>query len=358
MKTAGVTGRGAEVGIARVLGVGGAPAIRLLRAARRPWVRSTPSTTSTPSGGLDTAAGAPIPQALMRAVVHRAVRRQLRTSITVERRRRNIELLATMQRLPPGARIRSTRLSAVPAEHVELPGLYSRRVLLYLHGGGYTIGSPRTHRALVAHLAAAAGRPAFTLDYRLAPEHPFPAAVDDAEAAYRALLRLGFGTTDIAVAGDSAGGGLAVALALRLRDRGVPLPACLALISPWTDLTLSDPSTHSDRREVLLRTAWLEQSSADYADPDRSRPEVSPVFADLRGLPPVMVHVGTQELLRSDADRLAVQLTHDGVPVEVRHLDGMWHVWHLHAGLVAAPTRAVGELGAFIRGAAPSAKQP
>jgi acetyl esterase/lipase len=267
-------------------------------------------------------------------------------------------LLSTIQRLPASTRVDSTRLGPVPAERVDLPGLDQQRVLLYLHGGGYTTGSPRTHRALVAHLAASAGRPAFTLDYRLAPEHPFPAAVDDAEAAYHALLRAGFRATDIAVAGDSAGGGLAVSLALRLRDQGVALPACLALISPWVDLTLSDPSTRNDRRDVLLRTVWLEQSAADYAGADRSRPEVSPAFADLRGLPPVTIHVGTTELLRADADRLAAELVHDGVPVDVRRLDDMWHVWHLHAGLVAAPTRAVRELGAFIRTAASPGEQP
>ena len=292
---------------------------------------------------------APIPRALMRAVVRRAVRPQLRPSVALDRRRRNIELLSTMRRLPAGTRVDSTRLGPVPAERVDLPGLDQQRVLLvpehghgragvghaghvpgldqqrvllYLHGGGYTIGSPRSHRALVAHLAASAGRPAFTLDYRLAPEHPFPAAVDDAEAAYHALLRAGFRATDIAVAGDSAGGGLAVSLALRLRDHGVALPACLALISPWADLTLSDPSTRNDRRDVLLRTAWLERSAADYAD------------------------------------RLAARLVHDGVSVDVRRFVDMWHVWHLHAGLVAAPTRAVRELGAFVRTAASPGDQP
>lgn len=292
---------------------------------------------------------APIPQALMRAVVRHAVRPQLRPSVALDRRRRTVEVLSTIRRLPARTRVDPTRLGPVPAERVDLPGLDRRRVLLHLHGGGYTIGSPRTHRALVAHLAASAGRPAFTLDYRLAPEHPFPAAVDDAEAAYRALLRAGYRASDIAVAGDSAGGGLAVSLAVRLRERGVPLPACLALISPWADLTLSAPSTRDDRRDVLLRTAWLEQCAADYAGADRSRPEVSPAFADLRELPPATIHVGTTELLRADADRLAAQLVRDGVPVDVRRFDDMWHVWHLHAGLVAGPTLAVRELGAFIR---------
>ena len=298
--------------------------------------------------GHDRTTAAPVPQALMRAVVRRAVRPQLRPAVPLDRRRRNLELLATLRRLPAGPPVEPTRHGPEPAERVDHPRHDRRRVLLYLHGGGYTTGSPRTHRALVAHLAAAAGRPAFTPAYRLAPEHPFPAAVDDAEAAYRALLSRGFRAPDIAVAGDSAGGGLAVSLALRLRARGVALPACLALVSPWTDLTLADPSTRDDRREVLLRTAWLEQCAADYAGADRSRPEVSPAFADLRGLPPVTIHVGASELLRADADRLADALGRDGVPVDVRHLDGMWHVWHLHAGLVAAPTRAVRELGGFI----------
>ena len=301
---------------------------------------------------------APVPQALMRAVVRGAVRPRLRPCVPLDRRRRALELLSTLRRLPAGTRVEQTRLGPVPAERIDLPGLDRQRVLLHLHGGGYTTGSPRTHRALVAHLAAAAGRPAFSLDYRLAPEHPFPAALDDAEAAYRALLRRGFRPTDIAVAGDSAGGGLAVALALRLRDRGVGQPACLVLVSPWTDLTLSDPSTHDDRRDVLLRTSWLDRSAEDYAGADRSRPEVSPAFADLRRLPPVTIHVGATELLRADSDRLADRLVRDGVPVDVRRLDGMWHVWHLHAGLVAAPTRAVRELGAVIRTAASPGEQP
>ena len=301
---------------------------------------------------------APVPQALMRAVVRRAIRPQLDPSVPLGRRRRTLELLSTVQRLPAGTSVAPTRLGPVPAERVELPGLDRQRVLLHLHGGGYTVGSPRTHRALVAHLAAAAGRPAFCIDYRLAPEHPYPAAVDDAEAAYRALLGRGFRGVDIAVTGDSAGGGLAVALALRLRDHGVAQPACLALVSPWADLTPSAASTRCDRHEVLLPAAWLERCAAADAGAGRVCPEVSPVVADLRGLPPVTIHVGAAELLRADTDRLAAALVGDGVPVDVRHLDDMWHVWHLHAGLVAAPTRAVRDLGAGIRTTAVPLRRP
>jgi acetyl esterase/lipase len=219
--------------------------------------------------------------------------------------------------------------------------------VLYLHGGGFTTGSPATHRALATHLAAASGATVHVLDYRLAPEHPFPAALDDALAAYRELLDRGATPARTALAGDSAGGWLALTAALRLRDAGDPPPAALGLISPWLDLL--GTTWPDDRTDAMLRPAWLHRCARDFAGgigPDSS--ELAPLEADLSGLPPVTMHVGSEEILLDDAVRLAHRARAAGVPVDLRRLDGLWHVAHASAGLVTASTAAVTALGAAL----------
>jgi acetyl esterase/lipase len=289
-----------------------------------------------------------LPRPLMRATVRLAIRPILGPTTPVRRQRRLLNLLGRIAVLPCGARVTQVSLGGRPAERLEAPGADTTRAVLYLHGGGYTVGSMITHRALAAHLAAANGAPVYLLDYRLAPEQPYPAAVDDAVAAYEALLETGIASRNLAVAGDSAGGGLTLVLMMRVRESKVPLPAGLALISPWVDLTLGN--VRDDRRDAMLRTAWLRACTERYgAGVDLAAPGISPLFADLAGLPPMLVHGAGGEILLTDVERLVERARSAGVPVRFRRLERMWHVAHLHAGLVAASTAAVHEIGEFLR---------
>jgi cation diffusion facilitator CzcD-associated flavoprotein CzcO/acetyl esterase/lipase len=230
------------------------------------------------------------------------------------------------------------------------------RTVLYLHGGGFVTGSPRTFRGLAAALSWATGAVVHLVDYRLAPEHPYPAALDDTLAAYRALLATGIPADRVVLAGDSAGGNLALSAALRLRDQGEPLPAGLVLISPWLDLALTGRSvTEQARADPELRASWLRACARAYlggdlaAAPDTS-PDTSPLGADPTGLPPLHVVAGTDEVLVSDADRLAERAAAAGVPVTYQRWPGMWHDFPVFTGLLAAADEAVEGIGATVRG--------
>jgi acetyl esterase/lipase len=281
----------------------------------------------------------------MRAVVRGLVRPVLGPRTPVPLQRRWLDLVTGMTPLADQVDVRSGELGGRPVEAMApRHGEPSRRVL-YLHGGGFTIGSARTHRALATHLAAASGATVHLLDYRLAPEHPFPAALDDALAAYRELLRRGADPARTALAGDSAGGWLALTAALRLRDAGDPLPAALGLVSPWLDLL--GTAWPADRSDAMLRPSWLRRCAAGFAPgADLAASDLAPLGADLAGLPPMIVHVGSEEILLPDAVRLAVAGRAAGVPVELRRWDGLWHVAHASAGMVPASTTAVDALGA------------
>lgn len=223
------------------------------------------------------------------------------------------------------------------------------RAVMYLHGGGYVLGSPDTHAGLVSHLARAAGCECFVVDYRLAPEHPAPAALDDALDAWAALTR---SHPAVALAGDSAGGGLALATAVRARELGLAPPRALALISPWVDLSLSGLSMVSHAaRDPLLGRAWLAYAARHYAGQDVADPRVSPLFAALGGLPETLIHVGSEEVLLSDAARLEAQLRAAGVAVCRRVWDGLWHDFQLQAGVLAEADRSIAELGGFLAAA-------
>lgn len=258
--------------------------------------------------------------------------------------------------LLPAQRIEreSGTLGGVGADRLRPAGSRPVRRVLYLHGGAYVFGSPATHRPLTGRLARSADAEVVAIDYRLAPEHPFPAAVDDALAAYRALLAE-VPASAIVVAGDSAGGGLSLALALSIRDAGLPPPAALALLSPWTDLTLSGAS-HRERaaRERLLTTATLAADARAYAgSADLATPRLSPLFADLRGLPPMLIQVGGEEILFDDSRRLADAAAAAGVPAQLVVYEGLWHVWQLFGGALPEADRAIEALGRFVRDATP-----
>lgn len=224
-------------------------------------------------------------------------------------------------------------------------------VILYCHGGGYAIGSPRTHAALTSLLAAQAGANAISVDYRLAPEHPYPAGLDDALAVYRALLDSGTDPARVAFAGDSSGGGLATALLVAAREAGLPLPAAAVLFAPWTDLTLSGASiTGKQDADLMLSAAGLSVSAADYAAAAApGHPLISPLFADLTGLPPLLIQVGSHDLLLDDATRLAARAATADVEVRLEVTPGAPHVFQSFAGQLDEADAALASAGGFVR---------
>lgn len=222
--------------------------------------------------------------------------------------------------------------------------------LLYFHGGGYSRGSARSHKAFVSRLSAATRLEALSVDYRLAPEHPCPAAVEDAVSAYETLR----GETDarIVMAGDSAGGGLALSACVALRAAGAALPDALVLFSPWTDLTMSgDSATTRDGVDPMLKTAYLKAGAALYlGDLDAADPVASPLFADLAGLPPTFIQAGEDEVLLDDSVRLHAALEAAGVPVQCEIWRGMWHDFQMFAPIAPEAGRAIDACAAWVEG--------
>ena len=252
--------------------------------------------------------------------------------------------------LPPGWNATPFDLGR-PGEHLRGPSAAENRAILYLHGGGYCIGGLKSHRALAAQLGHAAQSEVFTLDYRLAPEHPLPAALDDALAAYKRLIESGQAAQSIVLMGNSAGGGLALALAAKAREVGLPAPLGVVAISPWTDLSLSgdsfrfkaaiDPSlTH----EVLETMARRYLAGADPRDP-----RASPLFADLAGLPPILIHVGGDEILLSDSERFVAAARAAGVDATVEIWPGLFHVWHAFFEQIEEGREGISEIGAWLK---------
>jgi acetyl esterase/lipase len=257
------------------------------------------------------------------------------------------------QLLFPGPRSVARRwvTCGVRALRLDPPARRLGATLLYLHGGGYVFGSPLSHRTMVARLVAAAGLPAILPDYRLAPEHPFPAAPDDALAAYGDLITQG----PVILGGDSAGGGLALALLGDILARGLPRPLGLFAMSPLTDLTFSGASFRTNAQaEALLpaeRADELAQMYLQGADP--AHPRASPLFADLTGAPPVWLSVGTTEILRDDATRLATKLTAQGTQVTLREGAGLPHVWPFFQPWLPEARATLAEIAAFLTSASP-----
>jgi len=270
---------------------------------------------------------------------------------SVEEARAGFEQVASM--FPVDADIKREAVSAggIKAEWVSAPDADAGRAVLYLHGGGYVIGSINTHRSLAARLSRASGARVLVIDYRLAPEHPHPAAVDDAVAAYRWMLAHGLKPARITVAGDSAGGGLTVATLLAIRDAKLPLPGAGACLSPWVDLEGIGESmtTKAGVDPIVQKTGLLQMAAAYLGGKEPRTPLAAPLYADLSGLPPLLIQVGTAETLLDDASRLAERARKAGVTVSYEPWESMIHVWHLFAPMLDEGQQAIDRIGEFVR---------
>jgi monoterpene epsilon-lactone hydrolase len=264
--------------------------------------------------------------------------------------RANLERQGKFAIMPSKVEVQPVSIAEMYAEWISPFEAKDDRAILYLHGGGYTMGSCNTHRALASRIALAGRTPTLLINYRLAPEFPFPAALEDAIAAYHWLLDRGIAANRLVFAGDSSGGGLAIAAAVALRDQKEHLPAGIVCISPWADLTLSGEtiSTCSKTDPLISRETSELHASRYVCQQDPKSPLISPVFADLSEFPPMLIQVGEHEILRSDSSRLAENARQVGVDVKLEVWDGMWHVWHAFAGLVPESQRAIGRIGSFI----------
>jgi monoterpene epsilon-lactone hydrolase len=272
--------------------------------------------------------------------------------LPVEIRRRRIDAAARRAiRVPRGVCLSTVSANGVPSDWLEPDEAVSGRAILYLHGGAYVICSPTTHRGLAGNIAQASRARGLLIDYRLAPENPFPAALEDALAGYRWLLDKRYSAEHIAIGGDSAGGGLTLATALSLRDNHDKLPGALFLLSPWTDLTFSGESSKSRAdRDPLLRLDgddWLVNIYANGRP--LNHPYISPLFADLHELPPTLIQVGTEEILFDDSIRLEKKARHAGVNVSLETYAGMWHVFQGFAPYVPESHQAIKKIGEFIQ---------
>ena len=270
---------------------------------------------------------------------------------TVEEYREGFERLSSTVGVGANTTIEAIDANGVPGEFVTAEGASDTTVTLYMHGGGYVIGSPRTHRELSRRLSSETGGSVLAIDYRLAPEDPFPAAVEDAVTAYNWLLERGTGPSVLSVAGDSAGGGLAVATLVSLKDQGIPLPSCGVAISPWVDLEVIGESmtTRADVDPMIQRDGLITMAQTYLNGADPRSPLAAPLYADLSGLPPLLIQVGTRETLHDDATRLACRAVESGLRVTFEPWDEMIHVWHLFAPLLDEGQQAIERIGGFIR---------
>jgi acetyl esterase/lipase len=269
-----------------------------------------------------------------------------------DERRRRIEEVGAVWPVAEDIRLEAVDVDGLRCEWSIAPGSEPSRVLLFFHGGGYCSGSIVSHRRMVTEAGRAVGARTLAVGFRLAPEHPFPAALDDALTAWRWLARQGIDATHVAVAGDSAGGGLTLALITTLRDTRSGLPGCAWLVSPWTDLTMSGATLASkDAVDPLIHKAYLEELADAYvpAGIDRKDPCVSPLYADLRGLPPTLIQVGSSETLLDDSTRLAAAAGAANVAVTLEIWPDMIHAWPMWNARLEPGRRALAHAGAFMR---------
>jgi acetyl esterase/lipase len=267
-------------------------------------------------------------------------------------RRQRLDEIGSVWPVASDVSLSPVDINGIAGEWSTVPGSDNSRVLLFLHGGGYCSGSIVSHRRMVSEAGRAGGVRTLAIDYRLAPENPFPAAVDDAVTAWYFLRRQRFAAEHIAIGGDSAGGGLSLAVALKLREVKEELPACLWLVSPWTDLTMSGPTlVTKDAIDPLMHKGYLCELADAYLGPaaDRKNPLVSALFANLTGMPPILIQVGSAETLLDDATRFATAAGEADVPVTLEIWPHMIHAWHLWNAHLESGREALGDAGSFMR---------
>jgi monoterpene epsilon-lactone hydrolase len=287
---------------------------------------------------------------IFRLVVKYWMSPKFNTSSTVQKQRKALERFAKFSILPGKTKIQALQIGKIAAEWISVGDTPEDCVILYLHGGDYCIGSLNTHRELAARISKASKIKTLLIDYRLAPEHPYPAAIEDVVIAYQWLLKNGFSSNNIVIAGDSAGGGLVIAALVKLRDLGESLPAAAICLSAWTDLQSTGESmkTHF-QKDPFLTPEWLKFMAKHYAaNSDFKTPLISPIYAGLALLPPLLIQVGSDEILLSDSIRLADRAREAGLDTTLKVWNNMWHVWHFFAGKMPEANRALNHIGSFI----------
>lgn len=259
------------------------------------------------------------------------------------------EKISRSVRLPEGVAWYRDKLDGVSVEWINPPGSVSNSVIVYLHGGSWVLGWYQNHRALASYIAQVSRSRVLAVDYRLAPEHPFPNSLHDCLAAYRWLIQDGIDPNQIVVAGDSVGANLALALLITLRDSGKPQPAAAVCLSPITDLAFIGKSFQT-QKDALLSAHFVRSMSDHYVGrQDVHLPVISPLYADLAGLPPLLIHAGKDEILLSDAERLADKARRAGVEVTLSVWPKMWHVWHILVPYLPEAKQAVDDIGRFVQ---------
>ena len=270
-------------------------------------------------------------------------------SVSIEDTRKGLEKLFSVSKAPRSVRFTKIDCDGTPAEWVTPKKLNNKGVVIYLHGGGYLLGSVSTHSPLIARIAIAAQTKILAVEYRLAPESPYPAALDDTINSYHWLIKQGYNAKNIVIAGDSSGGGLAIATLLKLRDEGITQPAGCACISPWLDLTNTGETIQSHaEKDLLVNSVGLSVAAFNYVSPDKFMdPYVSPLYADLKGLAPIYIHVSGSEALLDDTLRFEKKAKEAGVEIDVRIWHNMLHVWQAF-GFLPEARKSIKSIGKYI----------
>jgi acetyl esterase/lipase len=270
---------------------------------------------------------------------------------SVIEQRAKFEKFSSMTKLSKDVEVKPQQVNGVQVEWIRTPQVSPDHVILYLHGGGYTMGLFNSHRDFISRLGRASGMGVLAVDYRLAPEHPFPAGLEDATIVYRWLVSKGYESTSIILAGESSGGGLALATLIKLRDDGDHIPTCTACFSPQTDMALTGESVMTKAKaDVINRPFDISGNAARYAGKyDLKGPLVSPFYADLKGLPPIMIHVGTEDILLDDSIRFANAARDAGVDIILEVWPGMPHAFPLQAAFLPEARKAIEATAAYIR---------
>ena len=287
---------------------------------------------------------------VLRFVIKHLVSKLLSTEISPEKQRARLEMALVPLWRNFKFSTDAVDVEGVPSEWMVADGANEERVMLYLHGGAYTMGSPGTHADLTSRMSHFCGMKLLVINYRLAPENPYPAAVEDATSAYRWLIKQGYKPNNIVIGGDSAGGGLTMATLINLRDQGDTLPAAGVCLSPWADLCCEgDSHTTLDDVDPFLSSHWLKEMAKLYVQQEDARnPLISPLFGNFKGLPPILIQVGSDEVLLDDSVRLEKRLLEDGVDVSFKIYQDMWHVWQLFAAIVPEAKEGLLEIAGFV----------